>query len=110
MDRERHRRRPDRQPDAAGLGDGRERVRRHVGEDGEIHVLRLGAVPGGVEASQPEEVLDQAAHAAGFSLHPLEGGLDQATSRGWARAREVWASITESGVRSSWEASAVNSI
>ena len=33
----------------------------------------------------------------------------QAASRSWARASEVWASMTESGVRSSWLASAVNS-
>jgi len=34
----------------------------------------------------------------------------QAASRSWASASDVCASITDSGVRSSWDASAVNSI
>ena len=68
-----------------------------------------GAPRSGVEAGEPEQVVDQAPDALALAVDPLERRAGRRSgSRCPARARLVWASMTETGVRSSCEASALN--
>ena len=67
------------------LRDGGESVGRDLGQDGDVDVLGLDPLTGAVEARQPEEVLDEAAHPPALPLDPLEGG---AVPRGVTRFGE----------------------
>jgi hypothetical protein len=92
----------------AGFGRRSETVGCLVDEHPEVHRLMMRRALQGVEAGQPEESLDEPAHPTRLPLDAFEGVRYQATSRSAASARLALASMTESGVRSSWEASAVN--
>ena len=100
----------DPQREAARLGDGREPVGGLGGQHPEVDRLDAGRRLGGIEPRQPQHVVEQPAHALRLAVDPLEGGRYQsAVALAGERQAGVCASMTESGVRSSCEASAVNS-
>ena len=93
----------------ARLGDGRRTGPRSGREHAEVDRLGVGWAARRVEARQPEHVLEQPAHPLRLAVDPLERLRYHSSSRSCASARLVCASITDSGVRSSCDASAVNS-
>ena len=93
---------------AARLGDDPEAVGGGGGHHADVDRLRVGRTAQGVETGEPQEVLEDLPHPVGLAVDPLERApvrlgipVDPASER------LVWASITETGVRSSWEASAL---
>ena len=96
--------------EAARLRDGREPVGRLAASIPRSTGSAVRRPLGRVEAGQPEHVLEQPPHPLRLAVDARER---RAVPGGVALLRpargEVWASMTDSGVRSSCEASAVNS-
>ena len=102
--------------DGAGPGSGRASRRRprtgrpSGGEDAQVDRLGVGLALRRVEPRQPQQVLEEPPHPLRLDGRRVPNAFwYHSASRVPARARLVWASMTDSGVRSSCEASAVNS-